>query len=345
MKFYRICVLGGSGFVGSAIVQMLAAQGRQVRVLTRNRERSKDLIVLPTVEVVECDIYDQAELNRQFAGMDAIINLVGILHEGRAGKIDSAASGVGDYYDCHVELPRKVLMACAVNSIQRLLHMSALGADIKSRSAYQRSKGYGEALVREAGAADSADERGSLGAADFIRGYRLYPTIFRPSVIFGRGDSFLSMFATLVRLLPFIPLANAKARFQPVWVEDVASAFVDALDNPASFGATYNLCGPKVYTLQALVEFVARTVNEPPRIIPLCRRLSYLQAWTMELLPGKKLMTRDNYYALLMDNVCDGQFPEPPGLQTAALEAIAAEYLNGATPRGRYTAFRGRAGR
>ena len=342
MKFHRICVLGGSGFVGSAVVQTLAAQGRYVRVLTRNRERSKDLIVLPTVEVVECNVHDQAELNRQFSGMDAVINLVGILHEGRRGKIVNVESGSGDYYENHVELPRKVLMACTVNRIQRLLHMSALGADAQSRSAYQRSKAYGEALVRAAGA---SGESNGLGAADFVRGYRLYTTIFRPSVIFGRGDSFLSMFAGIVKLLPIIPLAQSHARFQPVWVEDVAGAFVDALDNPATFGATYNVCGAQVYTLRELVEFVARTVNVTPHIIPLNRCLSYLQAAVMEFAPGKKLMTRDNFYSMLTDNVCDGAYPLPPGMKPAVLEAIAAEYLNGTTPRGRYTAFRGRAGR
>ncbi|HET9113140.1 MAG TPA: complex I NDUFA9 subunit family protein [Burkholderiales bacterium] len=342
MKFHRICVLGGSGFVGSAIVQALAAQGRYVRVLTRNRERSKELIVLPTVDVVECNVHDQAELNGQFAGMDAIINLIGILHESRPGKIVDAQSGSGEYFENHVMLPHKVLTACAANGIQRLLHMSALGASIESRSAYQRSKAYGEQLVRTAG---SSSDCNGLGVADFVRGCRLYPTIFRPSVIFGRGDSFLSMFARIVKLLPIIPLAQASARFQPVWVENVAGAFTESLDNPATFGATYNVCGPKIYTLRELVEFVARTVRVTPHVIPLGSRLSYLQAAIMEWMPGKKLMTRDNFYAMLTDNVCDGAYSEPPGMKPAALEAIAAEYLDGATPRGRYTLFRGRAGR
>lgn len=344
MKFHRICVLGGSGFVGSAIVQMLAAQGRQVRVLTRNRDRAKDLTVLPTVEVVAANVHDQDELTRQFAGMDAVINLIGILHEGQSGPSGKSALRQGDYHENHVGLPRKVLQACAANGIQRILHMSALGADTGSRSAYQRSKGLGEALVRAAGMADG--EHRGLGEHQFVYGRNIYTTIFRPSVIFGRGDSFLSMFAGLIKLFPLIPLASPDARFQPVWVEDVASAFVDALDNPATFGATYNVCGPKVYTLQALVEFVAQTVGRQPRIMPLCRRLSYFQAWVMEWIPGKKLMTRDNYYAMLVDNVCNGQFPMPPGLQVTALEAIAAEYLtDDSTPRGRYMAFRGRAGR
>ncbi|MDR3390338.1 MAG: complex I NDUFA9 subunit family protein [Sulfuriferula sp.] len=345
MKFNRICVLGGSGFVGSAIVQMLAAQGREVRVLTRNRDRAKALTVLPTVDVVEVDIHDQVELNRQFAGMDAVINLVGVLHEIRVSRVDKPSARRGDFHENHVELPRKVLHACATNGIQRVLHMSALGADPTSRSAYQRSKGVGEALMRESGMPSSENERWYLDGPKFVHGYGMYTTIFRPSVIFGRGDSFLSMFAGLIKWLPVIPLANAGARFQPVWVDDVARAFVNALDESVTFGMTYDVCGPKVYTLQELVEFVAGTIGKHPRIIPLCAKLSYLQAWALELTPGKKLMTRDNYFAMQVDNVCSGQYPAPVDMQPAALEAVAAEYLGGATPRGRYTAFRHHAGR
>ena len=344
MKFHRICVLGGSGFVGSAIVQMLAAQGCQVRVLSRNRERAKDLTVLPTVEVVSANIHDQDELVRQFAGMDAIINLVGVLHEAHPAGGGKAALQKGDYHENHIELVNKLIVACAANGIQRLLHMSALGADPDSQSAYQRSKGLGEALARAAGMAAGVSK--AEDAHQFVYGGSIYVTIFRPSVIFGRGDSFLTMFANLVKFLPVIPLANPGARFQPVWVEDVAGAFADALDSPATFGATYNLCGPTIYTLQALVKLVANTLGRHPRIIPLSRRLSYLQAWMMEWMPGKKLMTRDNYYAMLVDNICTSQFPAPPGIKVTGLEAIAAEYLTDvSTPRGRYTAFRGRAGR
>ena len=345
MKFNRICVLGGNGFVGSVVVQMLAAQGRYVRVLTRNRDRAKALTVLPTVDVVEVDIHDQVELNRQFEGMDAVINLVGVLHEIRHGRTDKPSARRGDFHENHVELPRKILHACAENGIQRVLHMSALGADPVSLSAYQRSKGVGEALMLESGMPPSDNERWYLDGPKFVHGYGLQTTIFRPSVIFGRGDSFLTMFAKLVKLLPIIPLANAGARFQPVWVEDVAKSFVDALDNTATYGVTYNVCGPKVYTLQELVGLVADTLGKKPRVIPLCTKLSYLQAFAMEYVPGKKLMTRDDHFAMQVDNVCNNQYSLPPKLQPAPLEAIVPEYLNGATPRGRYTAFRHHAGR
>lgn len=345
MKFKNICVLGGSGFVGANIVRILAAQGRMVHVLTRNRERAKALIVLPTVEVIDANIHEPAQLKQYFSGMDAVINLVGILHETRPGRIDKPAARRGDFQHVHIELPRKVVHACSENGIQRLLHMSALGASGTSNSAYQRSKGIGEALVREAGMPHSDNERWFLDGPKFVRGAGLNTTIFRPSVIFGRGDSFLSMFARLAQIFPLIPLANPDARFQPVWVEDVARAYANALDDTGSFGQTYDVCGPKVYTLQELVMLAANAVNAHPRIIPLGDRLSYLQAWAMEFMPGKKIMTRDNYYALQVDNVCSGEFPPPPAYKPTALEAVVPEYLDGDHPRGRYQAFRNRAGR
>lgn len=345
MKFKNICVLGGSGFVGANIVRMLAAQGCKVRVLTRNRERAKDLIVLPTVEVIDADIHDPAQLKQYFLGMDAVINLVGILHETRPGRTDKPSARRGDFQRVHVELPRKIVHACTEHGIQRLLHMSALGATGTSNSAYQRSKGIGEALVREAGMPHSDNERWYLDGPKFVRGARLYTTIFRPSVIFGRGDSFLTLFAALTQTLPLIPLGNAHARFQPVWVEDVARAFVSALGDTASFGQTYDLCGPRVYTLQELVELAGQTVGAHPRIIALCDMMSYWQAWAMEYKPGKKIMTRDNYFAMQVDNICSGEFPSPASYKPAALEAIAPEYLRDSHPRGRYQAFRNRAGR
>lgn len=345
MKFKNICVLGGSGFVGANIVRILASQGRKVRVLTRNRERAKGLIVLPTVEVIDADIHAPAQLKQYFGGMDAVINLAGILHEVRLGRVDKPAARRGDFQRVHVELPRKVVHACSETGIQRLLHMSALGASGTSSSAYQRSKGIGEALVREAGMPHSDNERWYLDGPKFVRGATLYTTIFRPSVIFGRGDHFLSMLARLARTFPLIPLANPNARFQPVWVEDVARAYVNALDDTGSFSQTYDVCGPNVYTLQQLMILAANTVNAHPRIVPLCDRLSYLQAWAMELLPGKKIMTRDNYYAMQVENVCKGEFPQPPAFQPAAPETVAPEYLDGDHPRGRYQAFRNRAGR
>jgi NADH dehydrogenase len=340
MKIQRICILGGSGFVGTYLVSLLATRGIEVRVLSHRRETAKELILLPTVEVIEANVHDQQELIRHFRGMDAVINLVGILHEGRVGRVDLPSARRGDFQQVHIELPRKIIHAMGEAGVHRLLHMSALGAHANSRSAYQRSKGIGEALVREAGRRHVEHENWYLNGPKFLHGYGLDVTIFRPSVIFGRGDSFLSMFARLLKSFPVLPLANAGARFAPVYVEDVARAYADSLDNPATYGQTYDLCGPGTYTLQELVSYVGEVIGKKRSIIPLGNWMSYLQAWVLEYKPGKKLMTRDNFYAMGTDNVCTGGWPSVFDFQPAALEAIAPEYLRADTPRARYEGYR-----
>ncbi len=324
MTIQNICILGGGGFVGHHLVALLAERGYKIRVPARRREAVKDLIVLPTVEVVETDIHDPASLEKLFNGMDAVINLVGLLHESNTGKNDNPQARRGSFQHAHVELPRKVVQACKASSVARLLHMSALGAEANSRSAYQRSKAAGEALVMQ-----SADD--------------LAVTVFRPSVIFGPGDSFLTLFADLLQLAPVVPLAGAGARFQPVYVGDVARAFADALDLPASHGQAYNLCGPNIYTLAELVRLTADSLGLCRLIVPLGETRSYLFARLMELKPGKKIMTRDNHYAMLTDNVCPDGFPALFGHPTA-LESVIG-YLKEAGPRRGYTRFRTQAGR
>jgi uncharacterized protein YbjT (DUF2867 family) len=298
MQINSVCILGGSGFVGRHLAHQLVERNFSLRVVTRRREIAKHLIPLPSVDVVEANVFDAKGLARHFEGQDAVINLIGILHERKRR----------DFQDVHARLPEVVIDACRQAGVERLLHMSALGADAGSKSAYQRSKAEGERHVH-----DAAD---------------IHSTIFRPSVIFGREDSFLNLFARIVRIAPMLPLAGAGARFQPVWVEDVARAFALALDNPATFGRAYNLCGPRVYTLQELVQVVADCLKLRPLIIPLGDKLSLLQAWVMEFKPGRKLMTRDNVYAMGQDNVCPGGFPEVFGFAPTALETVVPTYLN-----------------
>lgn len=313
MTLNRICVLGGSGFVGQHVVRLLAAQGLNVVVPTRHRERAREnLIVLPTVDVVPCNVHDPVQLAQRVAGMDAVINLVGVLHGGRGDNSFAAA---------HVELARKVVAACRDAGVPRLLHMSALNAGAESRSVYLRTKGEAETVVRDSG---------------------LQWTIFRPSVIFGPGDSFLNLFAGLLRRLPVIALGSPQARFQPVYVEDVAATFVASLEQLKCHGQSYDLCGPKVYTLRELVELTGQWIGRPRLIIGLGDRLSYLQAFALELLPIK-LLTRDNYYSMLIDSVCQCGFPL--GRTPQPLEAIAPLYLSDRGPQRRYQQFRNRAGR
>ncbi|HSB49389.1 MAG TPA: complex I NDUFA9 subunit family protein [Burkholderiales bacterium] len=313
MEITEVCVLGGSGFVGRHVCHALAAAGYRVRVATRDRERAKEsLILLPTVEVATVDIHDPEQLDAFAGGADAVINLVGVLHDGRGDR---------SFQGAHVELARKVVAACRNRGIGRLLHMSALASSRDGPSRYLRSKGEAEAIVRES---------------------RLAWTIFRPSVVFGPGDSFLNLFAMVLRFSPVVMLACPGARFQPVFVEDVAAAMVRSLADLDSVGRSYDLCGPRVYTLRELVEAVAAVTGRRRRVVGLSDRLSYWQAYAMELLPVK-LMTRDNYDSMKVDNVCSCDFPF--GIAPAALEAVAPSYLGSRAPRARYQRYRGQARR
>lgn len=315
MPIHTIAIFGGSGFVGSRLCARLARDGHTVRVLTRHGERHRDLLVLPTVEVLEGNPHDAAVLDGVIAGCDVVINLVGILNE-------KQHDGSG-FERAHVELPGKIIAACRRHGVLRLLHMSALGADAEhGASHYQRSKGCGEQLV--------------LAAGD------LRVTTFRPSVIFGPGDSFLRRFAGLLRITPLMfPLACPGARFQTVYVGDVVECYARAIDDPRTFGRSYDLCGPRVYTFLELVRYVAEVTGTARLIIPLPDWASRLQAEIFEWLPGKPF-SRDNYLSTRHDNVCTGPFPEVFGITPTPLEVIAPYYLGNAGERRRYDQLRSR---
>jgi NADH dehydrogenase len=307
MNLENVCVLGGSGFLGRHVCEQLAARGYRVRVPTRRRERVKHLTVLPTAEVIEADIHDPRALAWCLREQHAVINLVGVLH--------------GGFQQAHVELPRKVVAACREQGVQRLLHMSALNADVNGPSDYLRSKGQGEIIVRDSG---------------------LAYTIFRPSVVFGPGDRFLSVFACMQSLAPVVPLGCPSARFQPVYVEDVAAAYAAALEDPDAVRAAYDLCGPKVYTLRELVRYAGEVSGHPRPVIGLGAGLSRFQAAVLEFLPGK-LMSRDNVRSMQVDSVCTSAFPF--AIRPTALESVARNWLAPESPRTRFQPFRIRARR
>ncbi len=315
MTIKRVCVLGGAGFVGSHIVAKLDAAGYKVNVLTRHRERAKHLILLPNVQVQECDIASNNAMSDALAGYDAVINLIGILHEGGSNSFEAA----------HHQLPRRVAQMCEELGIQRLLHMSVLRAGKYAPSKYLRSKAAGETAINE-----------------FSK--KLNITIFKPSVIFGRGDSFLNLFATIIKFSPLLVLAKSAAKFQPIWVEDVAQAFVNALENNATYDKTYELGGPAVYTLRELVQKVMAVLALHRPIIGLNKPFSYVQGLVLELLPGK-LMTRDNVRSMEVDSVTSEPIALELGITPTALEVIIPDYLANQTPRANYDKFRSAAGR
>ncbi len=325
MKVDNVLVVGGSGFIGRHLVAALAARGVRVTVPSRRRERAKHLILLPTVDVVQADVMREGVLERLAVGKQAVINLIGILH-GRRGRPDERGpNDYGpDFARAHVEFPQAVVAACRKAGVRRLLHMSALGASRSGPSEYQRSKGVGEEVV--------------LAATD------LDVTVFRPSIVFGPEDSFLNQFACLLRYFPGLALPCPDARFQPVYVGDVARAMVASIVEAESYGKRYDLCGPRAYTLRELVEFVCAVTGRRRMIVGLSERLSWLQATLLEWSPGP-MMSRDNVRSMSEPNVCPAGCTLPFGLVPHALEAIAPAYLGNNTPRERYPQLRWRARR
>lgn len=320
MKDMTVVVFGGSGFIGSHLVARLAEEGARVIVPTRRFEKAKHLIFLPRVEVVEADPYDDAELLRLLHGRDAAINLVGLLHSRRGTPYGP------DFKRAHVELPRRIVAACAAQGIKRYLHMSALGAAPDGPSMYQRSKADGELAARS---------EPTVAA-----------TIFRPSVVFGPGDHFLNMFARMQKYLPFVPLAGADTDFQPVYVCDVAKAFTHALADLKTRHQVYHLGGPDIYPLAELVRLAGRYSHHPRPVIALPDRLARLMALFFELLPGTPFLTRDNLDSMKVDNVVDPAIQaltaSSLGIKLTALEAVAPHYLS---PTERFDDLRARAGR
>ncbi len=319
MEPKKVLLIGGSGFVGEWIANRLSERGTRVTIPTRHRDHCKELILLPTVYTVEADVYDTSELVKLMDDVDVVINLVGILHDR-----DSKEPYGKRFAQAHVELPKKIVAAMKEAGVRRLLHMSALNAGAKAPSAYLRSKAAGEAVVL-----DAARE--------------LDVTIFRPSVIFGRGDSFLNTFATLLKLFPVLPLGCGTARLQPVYVADVADALVSAMTDAATFGEIYELTGPKVYTLRELVAYTAAVTGNRAIVIDLPDALAYVQAALLSLLP-KPPLSPDNLRSLQLASVSTGAHAFP-GFAPQPLEAIAPGYLSANVTKRRYDGFRGRAGR
>lgn len=277
----NICIIGATGFVGRNLVAELARRGKRVIALTRHPEQAH----LPEAEVIPLTH------RLDFSGMDAVINLAGVLHS--------------PFEAVHIDLPKSIAHACAEQSVPRFLHMSALGASMNGPSEYLKSKMAGEDEVRKA-----------------CQGSKTRYTIFRPSVIAGRDDHFISLFSKLVRASPVLPLACPNARLQPIRIEDVVRAFAEGLEMPRAFDETFCLCGPHAYRLIDLVKKMAG--GRKRLIIPLSDRLSYLQARLLEFTPGP-LMTRDNYLSLSKDNVCAGDFPfdwTPGAIEELIISAV-----------------------
>ena len=311
----KILILGGTGFVGRHLCEKLAEGDYRATVLTRRRANAKHLQMLPMVDVVEGSAYDAATLTQLLAGHDAVVNLVAILH-GTEAAFDKV----------HLQLPTTLVQACAAGNLRRLIHVSSLGADAAAPAMYQRSKARGEAVLLAS---------------------RLDVSIIRPSVIFGAEDKFLNTFASLQKMFPFIPLAGSTAKFQPVWVEDVATALVKCIEDKSTIGKTFEACGPEVFTLKQLVQLAGQYSGNDKPVIGLPDALARIQAALMELAPGEPIMSRDNLDAMKVDNVSGGVLPglAALGITPAAISAVVPFYLGAQGLRSGLMAKRKTAGR
>ncbi len=319
MPDLRIAVLGGTGFIGKHLICALARQGHAIRVLSRHRERKRDLLVIPGLEIVDADVYSAASLSNALRGCDVVINLVGILNSrGRQGH---------SFADAHIRIPENIVEAVRFNRMNRILHMSALNASADAPSEYLRSKAAGEDHLHE------------------LAGDDLNITSFRPSVVFGPGDSFFNLFAQLLTLSPLIfPLACAQSRFTPVSVDNVVSAFANSVENKSSYAQRYDLCGPTTYTLEELVRYTASQIGVQPKILPLSDGLARLQASILEKLPGQ-LFTMDNFQSMQIDCTSEHSALSDLNIEPQSLESIVPGYLSNFSKEKVLGSFRKTAGR
>ena len=273
----NVILLGGSGFIGRQLAFALANRGCNVTVPCRRPHRNQSLRVHPGIRLVESEVLKPDQLDQLCQGQQAVINLVGILHERRKG----------DFRNVHVNFIKSLVSACTKNDIKRLIHLSALGADQASGgSLYLRSKGEGENLLHTFGQKD------------------LEVTSFQPSVVFGKQDQFINRFASILRLcVGLFPLACPKSKLAPVYVGDLVERIVDSLDDRNTYSKRYTVCGPEVFTLQQIIELIIEAVQARCRVLPLGNGLSKMQAMILQNLPGK-LFTMDNYRSLQTDNIC-----------------------------------------
>jgi len=292
----RLCVVGGSGFVGRAIVQEAVRNGYLVTVACRHPERSRDM-ASERVKLVRADVVDGRGLAEAVEGCDVVINLVGLLFE----------KGRQTFQAAHVDGTARLIEACKRTGVRQYLHMSALGAGQVPASKYSRTKGEAEGRVRQSG---------------------LNWTIFRPSIIYGANDSFFNKFKAMSASLPVMPVIAGETRFQPVWVEDVARAFVKAVGSRHVAGKTYELGGPKAYTFKELLELLMRELGRRRLLLPVPMFAARLLATFGQLLPTPPL-TPDQLVLLQHDNVVKGDaFPALFGA-AAELEVVLPSYIHG----------------
>ncbi len=307
----RILILGGTGFVGRVLLHRLAQDGHHLTVLARHPERQRDLLLIPNLSLVETKHLSDLFLRKQLQGQDAVINLIGILHE----------RGRTTFRQAHQDLARKLVAACSAEGVSRVLHVSALGASLDAPSAYLRSKAEAQAIMHNSA---------------------LAVTTFAPSVIFGQNDHIVSTVQQMLSVLPVMGVVCPQAKLSPVWVGDVVDVMARALQDEASIGVRYELCGSRVYSMLELIRLIGEFVPSHTRLLPLSDGMSRMMARVMGLMPTP-LFSMDNYHSLQVPSVCQSAFPFD--IKTKSLRSYLLQSYSASRMRDRYTAMRERAGR
>lgn len=309
----KIILFGGSGFVGRHLVRRLARDGHETTVATRYAPACRALAVVPRVRIRQLNPYDLGQLERAMDGHEVAVNLVGILNERGFG-------GRG-FHRVHVELVEMLLNACMRTGVEHFIHMSALNAG-RGESHYLRTRGEAEALISR------LQHHG-----------RLRWSIFKPATIFGPDDSFLNRFAGLLKISPVLPLARPRARFAPVFVGDVAEAFARVISDPSTRGHSFELCGPEIWMLKELVEWVRDQLGLRRIVIGLPDWAGRMQAGFFDFVPGKPFSS-DNFKSLKLDTVCTNDGFARLGIEPWSMSQLAPTWLADGDRQHRYRQYR-----
>ena len=300
MNERTVAVFGGTGFLGRRVVRHLRKRGFSVRIATRHPNGGAGLFALddPQLQSVEADINDGQSVARALAGAYAVVNAVSLYVE----------HGTETFHSLHVECAQRLATQACQAGVERLVHVSGIGADVASPSLYVRKRGEGELAVRAA-------------YADAL--------LIRPAVMFGPDDSFLTTIIALLERLPIYPMfGRGLTRLQPAYVEDVAEAITRALQRTEKHPITFECCGPRVYSYEELLRAVAHEASLKPKLIPIPFAAWHVLAWFAEMLSSPPI-TRNQVELMQIDNVASPEMPgfEELGITPLSIEEILPEML------------------
>lgn len=298
-KSNKISVLGGNGFIGTNLISSLVSQNYQVTVLVRKREKAKHLWLLPRTDIVE---YENSvpSISKLISESKTIINLVGVL-QSRTGNPWGK-----EFENAHVKLTSNIVESAEQTDCNNIIHISALGACKNAPSMYLRSKAEGERIIQCS---------------------NLCTTVLRPSVVFGPGDKFLSMFAKMHQFLPFIPLASYSSLFQPIYIGDLIRVIEFCIENPSKNHIAFDCVGPEVFSLGELVNLAGDLSKRKKPVIPLPNSIARVQAYLMEKLPGPTILSRDNLDSASVPNIAQNPNEVFPLSNPTDIKSIADEYM------------------